>query len=170
MANGRQPLVRSVAILHNVLDRRLFQRVNRRVFGVFRQRPNERGRKIPSAAASARNLFHCMKDDMTNHEWVTGHSAWGAFVHEHPELGYQSGKWPFHNFLRRFRETLIAMDAIRLAKGRFWIAHLSRFKQAAFECATGHAACITGEAIVAYASSSAMPLSLGHNGSKEGEH
>lgn len=73
----------------------------------------------------------------TEHEWVTGPNAWHAFVHEHPELGYPPGKWGFHNFLRRYREVLVAVDAIRLARGRFWVAHLSRFETAAFQCATG---------------------------------
>jgi hypothetical protein len=73
----------------------------------------------------------------SSHEWVTGLDAWLAFAQEHPELGYQSGKWGFHNFLRRYRDVLVSIDAIRLAKGRFWVAHLTRFSQGAFNCATG---------------------------------
>lgn len=72
-----------------------------------------------------------------NHDWVTGAAAWRAFADGHPELGYQSGKWGFYNFLRRYREALVSLDAIRLAKGRFWVAHQRRFEQAAFDCATG---------------------------------
>jgi hypothetical protein len=80
-----------------------------------------------------------MKENMTTntHEWVTGPDAWHAFIHEHPELGYPPGKWGFHNFLRHYREALMKADAIRLAKRRFWVAHVSRFKAASFECATG---------------------------------
>lgn len=72
-----------------------------------------------------------------HHEWVTALTAWSAFVTEHPELGYASGKWQFHNFLRHHRERLVHFDAIRRAKNRFWIAHISRFTQTAFDCATG---------------------------------
>jgi hypothetical protein len=71
------------------------------------------------------------------HEWVTAADAWTAFVEEHPELGYSKGKWQFHNFLRYHRPALVDKDAIRLAKRRFWIAHLTRFNQIAFDCATG---------------------------------
>lgn len=80
-----------------------------------------------------------MTSSTANDKWVTGPDAWQAFVREHPELGYQSGKWGFHNFLRHYRDALVAVDAIRLAKRRFWVAHLSRFGAAAFECATGKA-------------------------------
>lgn len=73
----------------------------------------------------------------TSSEWVTGPAAWAAFVKLHPELGYRPGRWPFHNFLRFHREALLAIDAIRLAKKRFWIAHQERFAGAAFDCATG---------------------------------
>jgi hypothetical protein len=80
--------------------------------------------------------------DLKSHEWVTAADAWHAFTLTHPELGYPENHWAFHNFLRRYRAALIAVDAIRVAKGRFYIAHLSRFKEAAFACATGqqHAA------------------------------
>ncbi len=73
----------------------------------------------------------------TAHEWVTGPGAWDKFVREHPELGYPLGKWGFHNFLRRNRTALLDADAIRLARCKFWVAHLSRFSATAFECATG---------------------------------
>jgi len=75
--------------------------------------------------------------DTRQHEWVTAYSAWAAFVAEHPELGYAPGKWQFHNFLRHHRDQLVQVDAIRMAKKRYWIAHLSRFARAAFDCATG---------------------------------
>lgn len=74
-----------------------------------------------------------------SHEWVTACQAWQAFTKEHPELGYPQGKWAFHNFLRRHRDVLTQVDAIRFAKSRFWIAHGTRFKEAAFACATGQA-------------------------------
>jgi hypothetical protein len=70
-------------------------------------------------------------------EWTTAHKAWDTFVHEHPELGYQPGRWQLHNFLRHFRADLTSCDAIRKAKGRHWIAHQRRFNAAAFDCATG---------------------------------
>jgi hypothetical protein len=72
----------------------------------------------------------------TSH-WVTAPDAWAVFTDRHPELGYRHGKWQFHNFLRMHRQALVASDAIRLAKRRFWIAHLERFCVVAFDCATG---------------------------------
>jgi len=71
------------------------------------------------------------------HEWVTAAQAWECFVNAHPELGYRAGKWQFHNFLRLHKAALIERDAIRLAKNRFWIAHLRRFLDVAFESCTG---------------------------------
>jgi hypothetical protein len=76
--------------------------------------------------------------------WTVGVSAWNAFVQSHPELGLRPGRWPFHNFLRFHRSSLVAADAIRLARKRFWIAHLDRFDVAAFECATGKFPSATG--------------------------
>ena len=70
-------------------------------------------------------------------EWTTAAQAWADFVTLHPELGYRPGHWQFHNFLRHHREPLRGCDAIRLAKGKHWIAHRERFKAAAFDCATG---------------------------------
>ena len=70
-------------------------------------------------------------------EWQTGPDAWQAFTILHPELGYRAGKWQFHNFLRLFKSRLVRSDAIRLAKGRHWIAHVDRFCKVAFDCATG---------------------------------
>jgi hypothetical protein len=70
-------------------------------------------------------------------EWMTGPDAWEQFVKQHPELGYRAGQWPFHNFLRLFREALVARDALRKARGRHWIAHKQRFMLAAFDCASG---------------------------------
>lgn len=72
--------------------------------------------------------------------WTTGVDAWKQFVHKHPELGYRAGKWGFHNFLRYYRDPLVAADAIRLAKRRFWVANSERFSEVAFECATGRIA------------------------------
>lgn len=69
--------------------------------------------------------------------WIPGVSAWDAFVQHHPELGLRSGKWPFYNFLRFHRRSLLAADAIRFARRRFWIANVERFDEAAFDCATG---------------------------------
>ena len=73
----------------------------------------------------------------TSSEWKTGPVAWAAFIQQHPELGYRPGKWQFHNFLRLHRQALVDADAIRMAKRRFWIAHVERFCNLAFECATG---------------------------------
>lgn len=70
-------------------------------------------------------------------EWITGPDAWLQFINLHPELGYRPGRMNFHNFLRGHRARLIAADAIRLAKRRFWVAHGGRFPVAAFELATG---------------------------------
>lgn len=78
-------------------------------------------------------------------EWKTGPDAWAAFVQRHPELGYRPGRWQFHNFLRFHREALLGRDAIRLAKRRFWIAHVERFAVAAFDLATGAPAAGLGE-------------------------
>jgi hypothetical protein len=71
------------------------------------------------------------------HGWVTAAQAWEAFVNEHPELGYRAGKWQFHNFLRLHKAALLESDAIRLAKNKFWIAHLPRFIEVAFDSCTG---------------------------------
>ncbi len=76
-------------------------------------------------------------------EWKTGPEVWALFVNCHPELGYRPGRWQFHNFLRFHREALTGCDAIRLAKRRFWIAHIDRFNLAAFDCATGRSAAWT---------------------------
>ena len=62
----------------------------------------------------------------TNNEWVMGLQAWINFTEHHPELGLKAGRWQFHNFLRFHREALVARDAIRKARGRWWIAHLER--------------------------------------------
>jgi hypothetical protein len=70
-------------------------------------------------------------------EWVTGLCAWEQFGQKHPELGYKPGHMNFHNFLRIHRDALRGSDAIRLAKRRFWVAHLDRFCRVAFDCATG---------------------------------
>ncbi len=72
----------------------------------------------------------------TQTEWRTGPDTWAQFVKLHPELGYKPGRWQFHNFLRLHREALVQRDAIRLAKNRFWIAHVGRFCSIAFDCAT----------------------------------
>ncbi len=74
---------------------------------------------------------------MLSSEWRVGQDVWADFIKQHPELGYQPGKWPFHNFLRFHRGPLLEADAIRKAKGRFWIAHADRFSPVAFDCATG---------------------------------
>lgn len=74
---------------------------------------------------------------MSSSNWRVGPDVWADFTKQHPVLGYQPGKWQFHNFLRSFRDELIEADAIRKAKGRFWIAHSERFAVVAFDCATG---------------------------------
>ena len=73
----------------------------------------------------------------TDHQWMTGHQAWKQFTDQHPELGYRDGRQQFHNFLRANRDALVARDALRRAKNKFWIAHTQRFREAAFELATG---------------------------------
>ncbi len=72
----------------------------------------------------------------TKTEWLTGPQAWAEFVATHPELGYKPGRMNFHNFLRNAKPHLVAADAIRLAKRKFWIAHQSRFPETAFEIST----------------------------------
>jgi hypothetical protein len=81
-------------------------------------------------------------------EWQTGLDAWAEFIKAHPELGYHTGLWQFHNFLRLHRSSLEGADAIRKARGRHWIAHRARFTRAAFDCATGalKAPAVTGGA------------------------
>lgn len=70
-------------------------------------------------------------------EWVLASEAWTIFTQQHPELGLKASFWQFHNFLRFHRESLLSRDAIRKARGRWWIAHAERFFEAAFDCATG---------------------------------
>jgi hypothetical protein len=73
----------------------------------------------------------------SSHSWTTGHNAWSIFTQTHPELGYRDGRQQFYNFLRRNRAALVDYDALRLAKGRFWVAHKERFCRLAFVLATG---------------------------------
>lgn len=73
----------------------------------------------------------------TQTEWTTGLDAWEQFVRKHPELGYKPSYTTFHNFLRVHRSRLKQADAIRLAKKKFWVAHVERFCETAFDCATG---------------------------------
>lgn len=75
---------------------------------------------------------------MVTSKWVTGADAWRAFTQQHAELGYRHGRQQFHNFLRHHRQSLIAQDAIRRAKGKFWVAHTERFCELAFDLATGY--------------------------------
>ncbi len=72
-----------------------------------------------------------------DHDWITALDAWKLFTEAHPELGYRGGIQQFYNFLRRNRDALVAQDAIRRAKRRFWIAHKHRFIDVAFELSTG---------------------------------
>jgi hypothetical protein len=74
---------------------------------------------------------------MQTNDWVVASEAWSVLAKHHPELGLKSGFWQFHNFLRIHRNALLACDAIRKARGRHWIAHVDRFVEAAFACATG---------------------------------
>ena len=71
-----------------------------------------------------------------NSDWIVGPQAWADFVKLHPELGHKPGRMNFHNFLRNAKQHLVAADAIRLAKRKFWIAHQSRFPETAFEIST----------------------------------
>ncbi len=71
-----------------------------------------------------------------NSDWITGPTAWAIFVNKHPELGYKPGRMNFHNFLRHAKDELVSIDAIRMAKHKFWIAHEERFPLGAFEIAT----------------------------------
>ena len=70
-------------------------------------------------------------------DWILGEHAWDRLTETHPELGYKSGLWPFHNFLRLYRAVLVDADAIRKVRNRHWIAHVDRFLAVAFDCATG---------------------------------
>lgn len=72
-----------------------------------------------------------------DHQWRTAHDAWRLFTQAHPELAYRDGAQQFYNFLRYHRDALVKQDAIRRAKGKFWIAHTGRFIEAAFELASG---------------------------------
>jgi len=74
-----------------------------------------------------------------DHQWTTAHDAWRLFTEVHPELAYRGGAQQLYNFLRYHRDALVARDALRRAKGRFWIAHRGRFLEAAFELSTGGA-------------------------------
>lgn len=74
-----------------------------------------------------------------DHQWTTAHDAWKRFTQVHPELAYRDGAQQFYNFMRNHRDALVACDALRRAKGKFWIAHTERFTEAAFELATGGA-------------------------------
>ena len=61
-----------------------------------------------------------------------------AWIHvSHPELAYRDGRQQFHNFLRYHRQALVQRDALRRAKGKFWVAHTEPFIEVAFELATG---------------------------------
>jgi hypothetical protein len=70
--------------------------------------------------------------------WDEGTVVYNEFVKLHSELHFKCGRWAFHNFLRNHRADLIKVDAIRKARGRFWIAHRERFPKAAFALSTGH--------------------------------
>jgi hypothetical protein len=72
-------------------------------------------------------------------DWDTAHHVWALFVRRHPELRYPEGRWGFHNFNRAFRRGLLAADAIRLARNKFWVAHRERFPLVAFDLATSYA-------------------------------
>ena len=74
---------------------------------------------------------------MQNTDWVLASEAWSLLAKRHPELGLKAGFWRLHNFLRIHREARVSWDAIRKARGRHWIAHVDRFVEAAFACATG---------------------------------
>jgi hypothetical protein len=69
--------------------------------------------------------------------WGEGTLVYNEFVKIHSELHFKCGRWGFHNFLRNHRAELVRADAIRKARGRFWIAHRVRFPHAAFALSTG---------------------------------
>ena len=73
-------------------------------------------------------------------EWVIGRDAWAQFARANPLLGLRPSPWQFVNFLRHARAPLLAADAIRKAKNRFWICHRERFPVAAFDILTRPAA------------------------------
>jgi hypothetical protein len=85
-----------------------------------------------------------METTVQQSEWTTLAEEWANFTKAHPKLGYPTGQWAHHNFLRFHRDALVAQDAIRKAKGRHWIAHRARFKQAAFDCATRAGSALVG--------------------------
>lgn len=76
-------------------------------------------------------------EKQTQTQWVVAHDAWRQFTQTHPQLGYRPGYWVLANFLRYHRDQLLAADVIRKARGRFWIADLTRFSSVAFDLATG---------------------------------
>jgi hypothetical protein len=71
-------------------------------------------------------------------EWATASEVYAAFCQSHRFLGLKPGRMNFHNALRRFRDPLVAADAIRLVNGgaRHWIAHRRRFPEVMFELLT----------------------------------
>jgi hypothetical protein len=75
-------------------------------------------------------------------EWGVAVEVWAAFVARHPELALRPGRWQLVNFMRRARPALLAVDAIRKANSRHWIAHRRRFNETAFEILTS-----SGEAL-----------------------
>ena len=72
-----------------------------------------------------------------SHEWASLESVWHDFVSANPVLDMRPDPWALTNFLRSTREKLVDADAIRKAKGRFWIAHVERFPAVAFALITG---------------------------------
>ena len=76
-------------------------------------------------------------DSETQTKWVVAREAWRQFTQAYPQLGYGSGYWILANFLRYYRHHLLAADVIRKARGRFWLADVSRFPDVAFDLATG---------------------------------
>jgi hypothetical protein len=73
-------------------------------------------------------------------DWDLLTDAWLAFCRQYPEVGFQGKKWEAHNFLRRYRQYLLSVDAIRKARGTHWIVNKDRFPAAAFDCSTGKVA------------------------------
>ncbi len=70
-------------------------------------------------------------------DWGVGSQIWDEFTAEYQLFKLRQGHWAFHNFLRNYKKPLVEVDAIRLAKRKYWIAHRQRFKDASFALLTG---------------------------------
>ena len=70
-------------------------------------------------------------------DWVPLMTCWSQFTSDHHVLGLRDSYHAAHNFLRRYRDALLAADVLRRANRRFWIADANRFSAFAFDLVTG---------------------------------